>query len=108
MSHLRVVVPDATCGCAAGSIGPQVPSRRPGAGVSRGPRAVQNKVNISIKAQLGVCPHHLRASSITHGGWSRGQQSRKLSDGPCMRDEARSGKAPLVHAWLESSLLPAF
>lgn len=72
-SQLGEVASDAACNHKAENTGPQAALWRPGADVSQGPRAVESKVNISIKAQPGVCPHHLRAPSIIHGGWSHGQ-----------------------------------
>lgn len=72
-SQLGEVISDAACILEAESTGPQVASWRLGADVSQGPKAAESKVNISIKAQPGVCPHHRRAPSIIHGGWSCGQ-----------------------------------
>lgn len=64
---------DAACIHETETTSPQAASQRLGADVSQGPEAAESKVNISIKAQPGVCPHHLRAPSIIHGGWSHGQ-----------------------------------
>ena len=72
-SEVEEVVCDAACIHEAESTGPQGTPWRPGADVSQGPKAEESEVNISIKAQHGVCPHQLHAASIIRGGWSCGQ-----------------------------------
>lgn len=72
-SQLGAVTSDTACIHEAESTGPQTASWRLGADVFQGPKAAESKVNISVKAQPGVCPQRLRAPSIIHGGQSRGQ-----------------------------------
>lgn len=92
----------------AESTSPQTASGRPGADVSPGPKAADNKVNISIKAQPGVCRHHLVHHPLYMGAGALGSRAECfLMISALNRDEEGCGKVVFIRAWPMSPLLAA-